>query len=235
MFYVYLHRRATDNSVFYVGKGKGRRAYWKNQRNKHWHYVANKHGYTVEIYKDGLSEKEAFNLEIEMIKKIGIENLCNYTEGGDGASGSKKTEEFKSMMREKMTGRTFSEETIEKMKEAAKNRPSEARKKQAEKIRGRKLTEEHKRKISESGKGRVISEESRRKISEYHKGKKKKPEAVEAMAASKRKKVKCLNNGIVYESMTAAANDLGIRQGKISDVIRGVGRSVKGYKFELVE
>ena len=235
MFYVYFHRKASDNSIFYVGKGKGRRAYWKNNRNKHWHNVVNKHGYIVEIYKDNLGETDAFNLEIEMIEKIGLDNLCNYTTGGDGSSGAKRTEEFKSMMREKMTGRVFSDETIKKMREAAKNKPRESRIKQAEKIRGRKLTEEHKRKISEAGKGRTISEESRRKISEYHKGKKKKPEAVEAMAASKRKKVKCLNNGIVYDSMTAAAKDLGIRQGKISDVIRGVGKSVKGYKFELVE
>ncbi|MGB3724288.1 MAG: NUMOD3 domain-containing DNA-binding protein [Glaciecola sp.] len=235
MFYVYFHRKASDNSIFYVGKGKGRRAYWKNNRNKHWHNVVDKHGYTVEIYKDNLSEADAFNLEIEMIEKIGLDSLCNYTVGGDGASGSKRTEEFKSMMREKMTGRVFSNETIKKMREAAKNRTRDSHMKQAEKIRGRKLTEEHRRKISEAGKGRSLSEDAKRKISEFHKGKKKDPNAVEAMAASKRKKVRCLNNNTVYESMTAAANDLGIRQGKISDVLRGVGKSVKGYRFELVE
>lgn len=53
-YYVYLHRRATDGSVFYVGKGKGRRGWdLKREYNKHWIRAAIKHGITVEIGAEG--------------------------------------------------------------------------------------------------------------------------------------------------------------------------------------
>lgn len=87
-FYVYLHRRATDGSVFYVGKGKGRRGYSPIGRNKHWRYCAMKNGVTVEIYKDRMSETCAFTLEKVLISCYGIESLSNVSTGGDGSSGT---------------------------------------------------------------------------------------------------------------------------------------------------
>lgn len=88
-FYVYLHRRATDNSVFYVGKGKSNRAWGCAQRSKYWKFVAQKHGVFVEIEKDGMIESDAFGLEVELIAKyrdLGSV-LCNFTSGGEGSSG----------------------------------------------------------------------------------------------------------------------------------------------------
>lgn len=56
-FYVYIHRRATDGSAFYVGKGRGKRAWrWGESRNPHWRNIASKNGVYVEIYKDNMSE-----------------------------------------------------------------------------------------------------------------------------------------------------------------------------------
>lgn len=54
-YYVYLHRRATDNKVFYVGKGKGKRAFDNSSRNDYWQNTVNKHGLTVEIIYSELS------------------------------------------------------------------------------------------------------------------------------------------------------------------------------------
>ena len=55
-YYVYLHRRGTDNEVFYVGKGKGRRAWHTWGRNKHWRNSVDKHGFFVDIVVDDLQE-----------------------------------------------------------------------------------------------------------------------------------------------------------------------------------
>ena len=66
-FYVYIHRRKTDNKVFYVGKGNDRRGWQRTGRNKLWHTIANKHGVLCEIVKDNLDENLSFDLEKELI------------------------------------------------------------------------------------------------------------------------------------------------------------------------
>lgn len=90
-FYVYLHRRATDGRVFYVGKGKGRRA-WDvalKGRSILWRSCALKNGVAVEICQDGMSEDQAFLLEMWLIAKFRHEFsvIYNITDGGDGATG----------------------------------------------------------------------------------------------------------------------------------------------------
>lgn len=105
IFCVYLHRKKTNNKVFYVGKGKGVRPYSKSSRNRHWHHIVNKHGYTVEILKDGLTNKESCDLEIRTIKEYGIENLANITHGGEGS-----------------TGRPFSDDALKRIGAASKKR-----------------------------------------------------------------------------------------------------------------
>lgn len=109
-FYVYLHRRATDNKVFYVGKGCGRRAWTQHNRSTYWKNVANKHGLVVEIVFDNLSEEDAFQCEIDAIlefKYMG-EPLVNLTKGGPGSS---------------VRGRKASDESKTKMSLARKNKP----------------------------------------------------------------------------------------------------------------
>lgn len=63
LFYTYLHRRASDNLPFYIGKGKGDRAYRTNHRNPYWHRTVRKHGLTVEVLAHWLTEAEAFEHE----------------------------------------------------------------------------------------------------------------------------------------------------------------------------
>ena len=236
-YYVYVHKRNDTGEVFYVGKGCGRRAFWKNGRNRHWNFVVNKHGYTVEIIKGCLNEEEAFALEKDAIAYYGRKNLCNYTDGGEGSSGAKRTDEQKQHLKNVFTGRVFSAETIQKMSIAAtiRNANPEWKAKRKAKLTGRKHTEAHKEKIRLAGIGRKLDENARKKISEFHKGKKKKPEAVLAMAASKSKKVFCVNNGIFYESMREAARQLGLKSSHISAVANGKANQTKGYIFKIVE
>lgn len=98
MFHVYVHRRATDGSVFYVGKGQKRRPYYKRDRNPHWHRTFDKHGLVVEIVLSTHDEREAFQRERELIAHYGRENLCNLTDGGEGASGVTLSPEHKAAL-----------------------------------------------------------------------------------------------------------------------------------------
>lgn len=71
-FYVYVWWK--DGQPIYVGKGKNKRAY----RNK---------DVDVEIYKNNLTEEEAFNLEKQLIAQFGRADkeegtLLNLTDGG---------------------------------------------------------------------------------------------------------------------------------------------------------
>jgi hypothetical protein len=93
-FYVYEHWRLDRDECFYVGKGKGRRAYKMQDRNRHHAAIQAKvarEGSAIEvrIVASGLAENAAFALERERIcfwRKAGID-LTNISAGGDGHSG----------------------------------------------------------------------------------------------------------------------------------------------------
>lgn len=86
-FYVYVHRRLSDNKIFYVGKGKNKRAFEKSDRNSKWTNIANAHGFKVEFAVAHMEELDALKLEQDMIAWFGKENLANVTDGGEGFSG----------------------------------------------------------------------------------------------------------------------------------------------------
>lgn len=96
-YYVYVHRRASDNKPFYVGKGSGRRA-WQitgKSRNMYWHRVKDKHGLIVELVFEDLTEEEAFDLEKNTILEFEYFDypLTNMSLGGEGNSGLEFTDE----------------------------------------------------------------------------------------------------------------------------------------------
>lgn len=105
-FYVYVHKYKTgekEGEVFYVGKGTGTRIHSNSSRNLHWHNINKKYGRVCEIKKGGMITEDACDYEINLIKEIGMENLCNLSEGGDsGALGLKHSEEHKKKMSEFM-------------------------------------------------------------------------------------------------------------------------------------
>lgn len=90
-YYVYLHHKP-NGSIFYVGKGRGKRAINFCKRSA-WHKsVVAKYGRRnifIEFLYSGLSDDEAKWLEIATIahlKGLG-EPLVNLTKGGDGVEG----------------------------------------------------------------------------------------------------------------------------------------------------
>lgn len=83
-YYVYLHK-TPDGRVFYIGKGRLRRAYSSYSRSKEWHRVS-KQGFIVEIVYANLSEAVALTKESELILKTeglvnaGIQNKTSFTD-----------------------------------------------------------------------------------------------------------------------------------------------------------
>lgn len=154
MFYVYLHCRP-DGTPFYVGKGRGRRAYnMEYRRNPHHLNVIAKYGaenIIVELFPVA-SEAEAFALECQKIAELraaGVK-LTNQTTGGEGAAG-----------------RPMSAKTLAAL---------QARK-------GCKLSDEHRAKVSRGLMGRVFSPESREKQRQKLLGRKRPEHVIEALRA----------------------------------------------------
>lgn len=83
-FYVYLHKKITNDEIFYVGKGKRYRCTSYHNRSKHWVNTALKHGVKIELYKYNLTSSKACEIEKELISKLGLENLTNISLGGEG-------------------------------------------------------------------------------------------------------------------------------------------------------
>jgi hypothetical protein len=121
-FYVYHLINSQTGLPFYVGKGRGNRLFdhirdTKNKKlfdkNKYLFYKINKiskSGGNIECKKiiENVSENDAFNREVEEIKKYGRKNnktgiLCNMTDGGEGSSGYIVTNKMKIHLSEKRT------------------------------------------------------------------------------------------------------------------------------------
>ncbi len=95
MFYTYVHFRKDDGKPFYVGKGSGNRHLSKVGRSVYWKNVVGKHGLDSKIMCAWQYEKDAFEHErflIQCFRDMGFQ-LTNLTDGGEGASGAKRTEE----------------------------------------------------------------------------------------------------------------------------------------------
>ena len=101
-FYAYLHARpdtVNTSGIFYVGKGHGKRAYEIARPNKHHANIVAKYGKeNIQVSKiECSSEDVAFELEkglIKCLRRMGV-NLANRTDGGEGVTGYKRSEEWK--------------------------------------------------------------------------------------------------------------------------------------------
>lgn len=78
-YYTYIHRRLSDNSIFYVGQGKNKRVTNSTGRNLAWlEVVLNEKGFKPEIVESNLTKQESLDLEKVLIDKYSKEyNLTN--------------------------------------------------------------------------------------------------------------------------------------------------------------
>lgn len=117
-FYVYVHRKISDGTIFYVGKGRGDRLYKKSGRSKHWLNTASKHGFYWQLVECDLSESDAFIKERILISKLGRSRLTNGTDGGEGWSGGEWNENHRAAL--EIPLRNCSGETFRSASEAAR-------------------------------------------------------------------------------------------------------------------
>lgn len=154
MFYVYTLGRP-DGTVFYVGKGHGKRIREHEQQARAGHR-SHKCNTIRQIWSQGGQvvktkvaffecEDAAFTFERELIAYYGRENLTNLTDGGEGPSGWVPSDDYKTNMSKRLKGReiTWNEQ------------------------------------LSKSATGRRHTTETRQRISQLQLGRKNKPESIE--------------------------------------------------------
>jgi len=166
-YYTYAYLRE-DGTPYYIGKGKGRRAFLKHSG----FYPPSKD--RILFLKKNLTEEQAFNHEIYMIsifgrKDLGTGILHNKTNGGDGCSGKIMTEQDIKNRRKGRLGKPLSESHKRKIAEANRGTPKTMTEKRRQsdiekglRARGKLVGDENpsrrpevRKKISESCKGRI--------------------------------------------------------------------------------
>lgn len=121
----YVHAKK-DGTVFYVGKSVNKKRMNNFNNRSIWHKrVVEKQGGKDQILVGHLecsSEKIALDLEIGLIKCFRRMNfeLVNLTDGGEGTTGSKRTEESRALIAKRSS--EVSEETRQKRAVALKGR-----------------------------------------------------------------------------------------------------------------
>lgn len=153
MAYVYKHLRKDNVEIFYIGIGsKQSRVTSKKSRNKYWHNIVNKHGLITEIIEEGLTWDQACDKEKYWIDYYGRENLCNMTDGGEGACGRILTDETRNKISKSNKGKKLSLEHRKKISDGNKGKPKPKPEGFGELIReivkGNKRSEESKKKQS---------------------------------------------------------------------------------------
>ena len=160
IYYVYAYLRAKDSitakagTPYYIGKGKGSRAF-----RKHRHIPVPIDKSNIVMLESNLSEIGALAIERRMIqwhgrKNLGTGILLNRTDGGDGISGAvgiSRSDEFKEKIRKARTGVQHSAETKRIIGEKSKKKI---------------YSDEYRAKLSTTSTGRTHSAESKEKMAQ---------------------------------------------------------------------
>lgn len=168
-YYVYIYYNPLTNVPFYVGKGKGNRMYYhltetaeNTDNKKKFNYInqLRKQGIEplVKVFKDGMSEIDAYSLEEELILKFGRKDFENYGTLTNICLASRppvtKGEKHHNFGRAWLTKHT--EETKKKISESKKGKESWHK--------GRTKSAKTKATMSAAQKGRIVTEETKEKL-----------------------------------------------------------------------
>lgn len=213
MFLTYAHY-TPQGRLFYIGKGSSeRRAHYFGGRNNYWNKVVAKYGTPeVQVLAHWDTEEEALSHEVLLIscfREMGY-GLANLTDGGEGTSGYKHTEEHRRKNSEYRLG-----------KPAVWNI-------------GRKHTEETKAKCGLKNIGRPTSEKQKQIARQVHKGNK------YAAGNTNNRKYRWIGTHIesgeviMFEG-AEALNKAGFQHSNIINCINGKRKSHKGYTWSKEE
>ncbi len=247
----YIYKHTTPNGKVYIGQTcqKPENRFGKNgYRYKNctlFYNAIQKYGWENikhEILFEGLTQEEADNIEIKLIR----EYRSNERDFGynlqDGGNNSSPSEDTKRKMSEWQIGKILSEETKQKISMARTghkdSEETKAKKSNGHKgkhlsqetksklsiARAEKVTDEQRERMKQLGflnKGRAASEETKRKLSESHKG-------------CNAKKVMCIETNVVYQSINNAAQCTNIDGGNIGKVCNNKAKTAGGYHWAFV-
>lgn len=178
IFYVYALINPLKDSIFYIGKGKNNRMYTHEREAKKGINACNKHKHNTirKIHSNDLSvkykilyetddENLCYEKEYYYIKKIGLDNLTNLTEGGYG--GYKRSKETCDKISKSKAGIILTKEHRKNIGLAGLGRKQskETKKKRSVSLMNHVVTKETREKISKANKGKKLSKEHCKNIS----------------------------------------------------------------------
>lgn len=225
-YYIYIYVIDDTEEVFYVGKGKGNRAY-SGKRNKFCEDMRNTHNWSVIILHSKLTEEEAFLIESELIIKFKKEGnrITNQTDGGGGISGYIMPEEIKKKISESSKKRWEDEEYLSRQMEHRLNgvyQSDEFRAKISNIVQGE----------NNPNYGNRWTEEQKQKMSKKRKenGKSK------GENNSRATKIKCVETGKTYDYIKLASEEMGFKsQSSITVALNNPNRTAGGFHWEKVQ
>jgi group I intron endonuclease len=218
--------------------------------NDYFMKAIKKHGWNnfehVVLYQ-GLTKAEAESKEIELIafyksdqRKFGY----NIQHGGNSIGKHSEETKKKIGIANKgnpswIAGKHHSTETKTKLSEIHQGAtmPDEVKKKISEAHKGVKLTKDHVEKIANANRGKKRSDEQKAHIScalKGHKGVKHTQETKDRIASKLSKPIKCVETGIVYNSIREAERHTGISSGGIVGCLKGRHHTAGGYHWEYI-
>ena len=208
-FYVYMYLRE-DGTPYYIGKGKDRRAWTDFGRPCKIPSDPDR----IVLFMSDIDEAEALALEECLIIQygridIGTGKLYNKTNGGEGISGYRHTDETKRRMSKSHTGVPKSQSHRDNIYWATvgENNP----------MHGRLHTDETRAKMSAAHTGTTKSPETRSKMSAATSGEnnpmygRRYKKTRDSIKRSARAHMKCCEiDGVLYGSAKEAAKTLGV-------------------------
>jgi hypothetical protein len=140
-YYVYAYLRKSDHTPYYIGKGKGQRAWAKDHNVR-----IPDDPLRIIIIESGLTDIGALAIERRLIrwygrKDLGTGILRNVSNGGDGCEGRIQTEHTRKLIGIANSKREWTDESRNKIKAWRKTQvhSPESNKKRSQTLKGRKV------------------------------------------------------------------------------------------------
>ena len=250
---IYKHTNKINGMVYIGVTSRNINDRWRNGKgythNTHFYAAIKKYGwenFDHEILLSGLNREEADQKEKELIAFYKSSNRHFGYNIESGGHCNEVSEETRRKISKALTGKKASEETKEKLREIHRG--------EKHNWYGKPLSEETKRKIGEANNGdkngmfgKKLSDETKRKIGDscrgekhYIYGKHRSEETKEKLRKAHsrpqnkhRKKVICIETGIVYPSIIDAYEQTGVSRAGICLVCNGKQKSAGGYSWRF--